>query len=75
MISGGNRSLNPFNIEEMSRRIEMARKELLDKFEKAIGETTKFSMTVSNAIGEISIAEAEQGIIDFFTEQMRKRKI
>lgn len=68
-----NRVLDPRNVQEISNRIQEVRKDLLDRYEKAIGETTIFAMAAVNAIGEISIHEAEQGIIDFFKEKLRNR--
>lgn len=74
-MMSGDRSLSPSNIKAISGKLQIARTEFLNRVESAVGETTLFSMSVANAIGEISTDEAEQGIIEFFTEQMRKRKI
>lgn len=72
-MSNETRSLFPHNIVSISHEIASKRGKLMNRFECAIRETTKFSVDVYNALGDISVAEAEQGIIDFFTDQMRKR--
>lgn len=68
-----NRVLIPQNISDISTRLQEKRKDFLKRVEKAIGETTTFSIAVSQAIGEISIEEAKQGIVDFFKDKIYER--
>lgn len=62
----------PKDIEGIAKRLGSARSDFLKRVEEAVGKTVVFAVDVSNAIGEISLDEAEDGIINFFAEEMRK---
>lgn len=66
------RVLRPHDIQAISAKLGIGRKDLLDRFEKAVGATTNFAVSASQAIGDISVEEATQGIIDCFRDEMRK---
>jgi hypothetical protein len=66
------RILRPSNIADMALKLDNSKIKFLLKVENALEATKKFSTAVSSAIGDISIGEAHQGIIDYFVEQMNK---
>lgn len=67
----GHRVLTPNDIGDISKKLSLSRGEFLNRFEKAMGDTVKFAQDVSAAIGEISVAEAEAGVIDYFSDRMK----
>jgi hypothetical protein len=62
----------PEEIVKMSKALQQSRLGFTEKIGKALIETRKFSADVSLAIGEISIEEAEEAVISYFSEQIRK---
>lgn len=71
-MSKENRVLTPHCIKSITQRLNQDRSHLLTRVEKVMKDTTVFAMAASNAVGEISYAEAVEGIIEFFRDEMRK---
>ena len=65
------RVLNTYNITEISKRLEIEKQKLILKTENSIRDTVIFARAASVALGEISITEAQEGIIEYFKERMR----
>ncbi len=66
------RTLDPYNIKDISMKLDGNRKDFLNRVEKVVGETILFSQAAATAIGEISYQEAVDGVINYFRDGMRK---
>ena len=65
------RTLTWNDVNEMSRRIQTRRLDFKKEVEAVIGDLDSFIDAVTAAIGEISIDEAKQALIEFFAERVR----
>ena len=60
------------NIDAIAKKLGEERMNFLNRVEIAVKNTIVFSQSAATAIGDISIGEATEGIIEFFRDEMRK---
>lgn len=59
-------------LTKIASDLKKSRLDFTNKVGKALMDTRVFSADINLAIGEISIEEAEEAIIAYFAEQIRK---